>query len=312
MSANKQVLTLIREMNKFYKKRKGKTYPDADGKSSLWDMYQEDIQEVMENPDKYYMIDDYLKALSEWYLKYSQYARVHLNDSTLQKTAFAQSAWCGYQAVKVKGEFNRFRNPLAFSMDDVLLFWSNCILAGWFDEAADIGERCIRPPEAGGGLIEEGWSFDRASWFLLELHSRWQHDASLDRSLFANYPDTDSELFIYSDILKHWNTPDIDQVNGYINRMADYHLTQTAEVKDPDEEYFEFNNTYNRLYPYEIMAWLKLREHLGIPNPTQFNHALMNQPLAEFIQGTPLEKPQMEQVNALLAIVRNALPEAEI
>jgi hypothetical protein len=76
--------------------------------------------------------------------------------------------------------------------------------------------------------------------------------------------------------LKHWNTPDIDQVNDDINRMADYHLTQTAEEKDPDEDYFEFNNTYNQLYPYEIMAWLTLRAHRSLPNPTQFNHAWLN------------------------------------
>ncbi len=310
MSSNKQVLALIREMKKYYIEEKGWLYPDDTGKCGVWDMLQDDIQGVMENPEKYYMIDDYLKALSEWYLDYSQYACVHLNDPVLQKTAFAQSAWCGYQAAKVKGEFNRFRNPLGMSSGEVLLFWSNCILVGWFDEAIDIGERCLKPAEKGGWLIRNGHAFDTASFFLLELHCLWQGIAfdkkAYSHPLFHDIP------FIYTDILKHWNTPDIDRVNDYINQMADYHLTQTEEEKDPDEDYFEFNNTYNQLYPYEIMAWLKLREHLGIANPTQFIHPLMNQPLAKFIPGTPLEKPDMEQVNALLAIVRNALPEAEI
>ncbi len=75
---------------------------------------------------------------------------------------------------------------------------------------------------------------------------------------------------------------------------------------------YEFNDVYNRLYPYEILAWLKLREHLGIANPTEFNHALMNQPLAEFIQGAPLVKPDIEQVNTMLTIVRDMLPKANV
>ena len=42
MSSNAQVLTLIREMNKFYKKKQGRVYPDSEGKCKLWDSHQEE------------------------------------------------------------------------------------------------------------------------------------------------------------------------------------------------------------------------------------------------------------------------------
>ncbi len=312
MNSGEQIHNMLKATELYYKKEQGWLYPDDIGQCGVYQSILKRVNKTLQSPDKYFTTADRLKALSRWNLDYSQYAYAHLNSKHIQKSAFAESAWCGYLAVKIKGEFNRFRNPLSLSMDDVLLFWSNCILAGWFDEAIEIGERCIEPAQSGGGLIEEGWSFDRASWFLLEIHSQWQHEKALEQSLFTNYPDVENEAFIYNDILKNWKTTDLAQVDEYVNQMSDYHLSQTQEEQDPDEDYFEFNNTYNQLYPYEIMAWLKLREHIGLSNPTQFSHPLMNQPLAKFIEGTPLGKPEMEQVNELLDIVRKALPEAEI
>jgi hypothetical protein len=312
MSATKHVLELVRDMASYYKQEQGWIYPDDSGTCRLHEEHEEDIAEVINNQEKYYLADGHLKSLGEWHLAYSQYACVHLHDKALQKAHFAQSAWCGYLTTKTRGEFNRFRNPLIISMNTVLLFWSNCILCGWLQEATDIGERCILPPEQGGGLINDGWSFDRSSWFLLELHNIWHRNNELDHTLFANYPDKQQKAFIYNEILQNWDTPDPALVDGYVRQMADYHLTQTQEAQNPVEEYFEFDNTYNQLYPYEIMAWLKLREYLGIPNPSEFSHPLMNQPLGSFIKGTPLERPRMEQVENLLGVVRNALPEANI
>ncbi len=311
MSANQQVLTLIREMNQYYKKETGGVYPDAEGKSILWDRIQRRIQRVMENPKKYYMIDGYLKALSEWYLDHSQYARACLHDPARQRTAFAQSAWCGYQAVKVKGEFNRFLITKTLRMQTVMLFWSECILAGWFDEATEIGQRSLAPAEQGGRAMTYGRSFDTASYFLLELHYLWQNIPFDRKTEGFDHPLYDEHTpFIYEDILDHWNTRDTARVDDYVTRMADYHLTQTEEETEtsPEDDYFEFNDTFTRLFPYEIMAWLKLREHLGLPNPAKYSHPLMQQPLAEFIPDTPLDKPDMPQVETLLQIVRDALP----
>ncbi len=312
MSTNNILSKLIKETNQDYIEKKGWLYPDDLGQCGLLDSEQENIQEVIDEPDEYYMADDYLKSLSEWNLDYSQYACAHLDSKLIQTSTFAESAWCGYLAVKVKGEFNRFRRPDFFLSGDVLLIWANCILSGWFNEASEIGRLCLKSPEKGGGVIKDGYSFDTASFFLLELHCLWQ-DIAFKREAF-DHPLFDGEdtPFIYDDILKNWQTTDLAQVDEYVNQMSDYHLSQTQEEQNPDEDYFEFNNTYNQLYPYEIMAWLKLREHIGLSNPTQFSHPLMNQPLAEFIEGTPLDKPEIAQVNELLDIVRKALPEAEI
>lgn len=312
MNSGEQIHDMLKATELYYKKEQGWLYPDDIGQCGVYQSILKRVNKTLQTPDKYFMTSDRLKALSQWNLDYSQYACAHLDSKNIQKSAFAESAWCGYLAVKLKGEFNRFRRPDFFLSGDVLLIWANCCLSGWFDEANEIGGLCLKTPEKGGGVIKDGYSFDTASFFLLELHCLWQ-DISFNREAF-DHPLFDGEdtLFIYDDILKNWKTTDLAQVDEYVSQMSDYHLSQTLEVQDPDEDYYEFNNTYNQLYPYEIMAWLKLREHIGLPNPTKFSHPLMNQPLAEFIEGTPLNKPEMEQVNELLDIVRKALPEAEV
>ncbi len=103
------------------------------------------------------------------------------------------------------------------------------------------------------------------------------------------------------DVLRVWNSGDLDEVDRWIYLLAENHLGLATQSE-------EFTPITSWLFPYEIPAWLAVRKKQGVENPAEYSHPLMQQPLAEFISDTPLDKPGIPQVETLLQIVRNTLP----
>ena len=61
----------------------------------------------------------------------------------------------------------------------------------------------------------------------------------------------------------------------------------------------EFDTEDRMLFPYEILAFLRLREWQGLVNPEVFEHPLMQQPLTKLPKDVPLavpETPLLDQV----------------
>jgi hypothetical protein len=69
------------------------------------------------------------------------------------------------------------------------------------------------------------------------------------------------DLGPYRAVLADWRTQDLNQVQAYITAMADFHMGNAAYN---DEEYNEFDSENVMLFPYEILAFLRIREWAGL------------------------------------------------
>ncbi len=191
---------------------------------------------------------------------------------------------------------------ISLPQDNVARYWAQTQLCGWWDEAEDIGNRLLAAFGPDGGQPrailkpDPDDGLNGLLWFLLELYSRVKEQpiepGALPSARFS-YP--------YADVLQSWNTDDLDEVDRWISILSENHLKLTTQGEG-------FTSITSWLFPYEIPAWLTARQKQGLENPAEYSHPLMQQPLAEFIPDTPLDKPDIPQVETLLQIVRNTLP----
>ena len=327
MNRNKLVLELIENRKASFKKNYGRYYPDSEGNASFFLDKKRRLYKKIKQ-DKWLIMDDYLVSFSDWYIAYSQYARMQLDDKKLQKNAFCQSAWCSYKAMKVKTETARIRGikkgpNTGFLPWQVLSWYGNLLLAGWQVEADEIMNLVLASKIGSPGIILDGGStLDTFVFFLMELYCLWQgktfrrgdfRHTAIYRKEFG-----DDVVFIYDPMLENWSTTDSKLLDNLVTQMCDYHVSRTVEqpkgIPKDEEDYYEFNrNAAHQLYPFEVLVWLKIRELAGLKNPSEFFHPLMNQPLAEPITDAPLKKPiEHEETNQILSLVLKHFPDAQL
>lgn len=114
----------------------------------------------------------------------------------------------------------------------------------------------------------------RHFWFLLELYAR-SIGQNIDTSLYS-YP---TKISPYDRVLQNWDTSDQAVLQDLISQMADFHLSQTLTTEHDDA--LEFDYEERMLFPYEILAFLKIREWANLNNPITFDPPLMQHPLAK-------------------------------
>ncbi|EAM6532126.1 hypothetical protein CGZ11_11775 [Salmonella enterica] len=82
-------------------------------------------------------------------------------------------------------------------------------------------------------------------------------------------------------LIKHWNNPDPAKLQSVLYGACDIHIERIAlterEVNTGD---FEFGSEFEAVHPTEILAVLRLRDMLNLPNP-ELDHPLMNTPYAQ-------------------------------
>ncbi|GEM_PF-2172365 len=322
MTAETQVKALLDKRIKKYKEaaEEGFLYPDSQGRSRVWERIERKISRVIDK-NKTGSSVPALEELSRWHLGYSQFLRVHRNDPAQQKTEYIKACWYGYLALRVGDEAYECVNRPYMLLQEASQYQAQCILAGWWNEARELGQRLVNAinncpfdeeyQRYRGTIIDDGFEYSKAGWFLLELHCK-QHKVDFDRDK-ADYP----ELFVpYQAVLEHWDSTDLTKIDQLVYLLCDMHLQQTEQqdedTPEEDVEYFEFDEPTLWLYPYEILAWLALREHNGLENPASYSHPLMNQPLAERVPGAPFEKPLLKEAQQLLKKVRELCPDADL
>ncbi len=111
-------------------------------------------------------------------------------------------------------------------------------------------------------------------------------DRNRNASVFADPEGMPESLAV----LAEWRTPDLERVDALASGLADLHIrySQPSSLPKPYEvpELFE-----DASFPYEILAWLRLREWAGLPNPSHFSH-----PLLQGVQAVlpPRNRPRPE------------------
>ncbi|MGQ1887833.1 hypothetical protein [Serratia marcescens] len=90
-------------------------------------------------------------------------------------------------------------------------------------------------------------------------------------------------------LVSQWREPDIDKFLPALLSACDVHVDRIAVTYREHEtiaEQFEFSTPLLAVHPTEILAVLRLRDLLGLPNPGRIDHPLMLTPYAQ-ITCTP-------------------------
>ncbi|CAD5110406.1 hypothetical protein PSEWESI4_04729 [Pseudomonas carbonaria] len=116
----------------------------------------------------------------------------------------------------------------------------------------------------------------RYSAFGLSIISDWLgQPLDLDKYALPRDP-------AWGQLVAHWREPDPEKLLPVLLAACDIHIERMAvtDREADDSENFEFNSVFMAVHPTEILAVLRLRDLLGLPNPLQIDHPLMQTPYA--------------------------------
>ncbi len=175
----------------------------------------------------------------------------------------------------------RYPNMITgYSLWTVVVALIHFVIFGWKQEEEILFEFIKR--NFGTSLLKSNTP-DKHVWFLISLYLEYRNKTiegvnekkSFVSALFKKKKTenvADYELGIYEDVLKKWNTNNLEKIEELINKMIEYH----SELVSKLGQLGEFMNFQYGFYPYEILFLMHVRKSKGLPNPTQFNSFLMN------------------------------------
>ena len=135
----------------------------------------------------------------------------------------------------------------------------------------------------GGYGVHDGHDLEigttlRYSGFGLSIISNWIGEPlDLDKHALPRDP-------AWAPLVSQWRDPDPNKVLSALLVACDVHLSRIAVTHREHEtipEEFEFSTPLLAVHPTEILAVLRLRDLLGLPNPAQIDHPLMQTPYAQ-------------------------------
>lgn len=253
------------------------------------------IEVILTEPkvQKAVMVD--LKTLNNWYGNKFVYRALEENDLSAQPVFFASS----YYVAVIADIFalGYPGNPPKVLFTDLALFLANCLQAKWYDkshEVIDIINKGLATKFLKGGL-----NYAKAAWFITEIANK-AFDITADYSSYK-YPGT---LGVYQPALDKWNTTDLAELDNIVSEMCDYHLSQ-ADFNE--ETPLEFSFVKEFVFTYEILAWLSVREKMGIKNPESFSHPLMQLSVNK-LPAQPIPFNNIKSFDAILKKLKEEFP----
>lgn len=115
----------------------------------------------------------------------------------------------------------------------------------------------------------------------------------------------------WGQLVAHWREPDLDKFLPVLLGACDTHIERIAVTEreaNQQTKQFEFNSVFLAVHPTEILAVLRLRELLGLQNPAQIDHPLMQTPYAA-ITSRPGEVTERDELlDRFLEVVRQRDP----
>ncbi|WP_423762283.1 hypothetical protein [Burkholderia sp. NLJ2] len=122
----------------------------------------------------------------------------------------------------------------------------------------------------------------RYAAFGLSIISNWlEQPLNLDKHALPRDP-------AWGPLVSLWREPDVDKLLPALLAACDTHMERIGLTEREGESgNFEFFTPLLAVHPTEILAVLRLRELLGLANPRQIDHPLMQTPYAQ-ISCVPL------------------------
>lgn len=272
---------------------------------TFWDEPNQKLDAYVAGDRDLIFVEDCASLLATWHENLFQAEA--LEKATYNPQQFALAAYHAYWFVLCSEPLaNRGRGGLVLE-NDAAHALAMQMIAGWQGKAHVIGDVFLKGLDSPLLKAHEGSSLFPHFWFLMHLYTLWRGQPSIDTEQYS-YP-TAKEMAVYDAVLANWQTSDVQQVAAWCNDMAEHHIRNALE---PDADSVrEFGRARAHVYPYEIFAYLRLREWQGLPNPEQdaLTHPLFNQPLGIFLPALPDDSVQNPVLDAALAVYRSEYPD---
>ena len=255
----------------------------------FWDGPQKSYHACLDaDEDEIANVGTETNCLHTWHLY--RYINAVLNEGHFPRDELALAARYAQATLFFEKAFADAEKGGSVLMRDSTLYFSLNVLAGWKSEAGAVGKALYKGLDTSlldlrhTDAHQKGMLF-RHFWFLMHLYCQ-ADGVTLDISKYS-YP---ADMSPYAEVLADWRTTDLNRVQAFVSAMSDFHLSE-ARVTAHDE-IAEFDTEDRMLFPHEILTFLRLREWAGLPNPSSFEHPLMNQPLAKLPEPVPLPQPE--------------------
>jgi hypothetical protein len=186
------------------------------------------------------------------------------------------------------------------------LFCSNILSLQW-DKVELIGKDLINSLNAEGCIIRRGDKKALQAWFVIELFSK-TFDVEINKRR-ALYP---KDFKWYHEILDKWDSENLIEIDKFVYNLCDIHMEISGEDAEEQLKLLEIPSLL--LFPFEVLAWLRLREYKGLKNPKEFTHPLMNEPITKTLLEIkePLEEPnEIPFLNEFLEYIYKHCPDIQ-
>ncbi|WP_320200730.1 hypothetical protein RMR16_025320 (plasmid) [Agrobacterium sp. rho-13.3] len=200
-----------------------------------------------------------------------------------------------------------------FLMDQAAFLLGLQIICGWKRRALAVGDALVKGLDTPLLDLRNNERHNAGSlyphfWFLIQMFRAGKGEPFIDLTPYS-HPE---RMAPYDQVLTDWKTTDLSKVKRWVEDMAEHHI-QSTDDSDPDA-LNEFDNPKFKLFPYEILAFLRIREWAGLSNPLEFDHPLMNQSLAykPLLAELPLPDPETPLLDRVLVRYQRDWPDLRI
>ncbi|WP_259697743.1 hypothetical protein [Pseudomonas protegens] len=194
------------------------------------------------------------------------------------------------------------------NLDDVTHLMLGAIAMGRLELVKPFYEKVFEGIHGGYGIRDgHDVSLDstlRYAAFGLSIIGDW-----LDRPLDLEKHALPRDL-AWGQLVANWRNPDPDVLLPALLLACDTHVERIALTeREDDSGKFEFGSVFLAVHPTEILAVLRLRDLLGLPNPKEIDHPLMKTPYAAItcLPGAVTERDEL--LEQFLAVVRQRDPQ---
>jgi len=318
MKTNNPILNKVIELSEIYLYQyDDMKFPQEYRKSDFMDSYQRLLHEL--NPSE--ANGTWLSFLEEMALYHMEYVMYLMIEDPKEKEKMVQhfslsNAYAGL-LIDIHKQTEKCLHPtVSIWVKTGGLFLANHIIGNDWECAEETLDAYIASINGNSSIIGYGHPEHQEAWFVLDVSAK-VFNKTYDNTR-AYLPE---EYELFEEVLKVWDSEDIKTILILVEKLCERHLLvnrlalQDRYDKEEDGEGVMHVNVHNFIFPYEILAWLKLRERAGIKNPKTFSHPLMNTPIVKMLLKLkePLPKPQeLPFARELLEKLKEKCPEVEI
>lgn len=176
---------------------------------------------------------------------------------------------------------------------------ADCLALGWLNEAICLAQEAVWGVANRGFVDGDDDLHRRAHYFILQLIADWQGWE------LNGLPRCASDEPLYKDLLAAWRSDDLALVEHLLLAACDRHTHEAIPSNvntGRESDFSDYATFYN---PHEVLAVLRLRKVLGLPNP-QVDHLLMSTPIGKLHDPAPFELN--DELKTVLSQFRKTYP----